>query len=280
MLRALIPVLALAVVAVAVLTVLAYAAQESLVFFPDRTLRATPAVVELPFEDVRLTTGDGVGLGAWWVGPEPARGAVVFAHGNAGNISDRLDAIKLFVDLDLAVLAFDYRGYGTSAGKPSEEGTYRDMEAAVQHVVTVRGIARERTVYYGESLGGAVALATALRFPPAALVLESTFASVRAMAAVHYPFVPGFLATRVRYDSLARVRNLRCPLLVLHGPRDTIVPYRMGRELFDAAPSSKAFADLEGDHNDGGLAVSPAARAALRTFLDTYLTPRPDSSQE
>ena len=273
MFRALLPVLGLAAVVVIILTVLAYFSQESLVFFPDRTLRATPARVGLHFEDVRLTTADGVGLGAWWVEPERARGAVVFAHGNAGNISDRLDTIKLFVGLDVAVLAFDYRGYGSSDGSPSETGTYRDMEAAVAHALHTRGIDRERTIYYGESLGGAVALATALRLPPAALVLESTFTSVRAMAAVHYPFVPGFLATRVRYDSLARVRGLRCPLLVLHGPADTIVPYRMGRQLFEAALGPKAFADLEGDHNDGGLIVSPAASDALRAFLDTYLPP-------
>jgi hypothetical protein len=274
MLRALIPVLGLAVGVVVILTVLAYIAQESLVFFPDRTLRATPALVGLRFEEVRLTGEDGIGLAAWWVEPERARGAVVFAHGNAGNISDRLDAIRLFVGLDLAVLAFDYRGYGASDGKPSERGTYRDMEAAVAHVVHERGIGRERTVYYGESLGGAVALASALRLPPAVLVLESTFTSVRAMAAVHYPFVPGFLATRVRYDSLTRVRHLRCPLLVLHGPDDRIVPYRMGRQLFDAAPGPKVFADLDGDHNDGGLLISPGAQAVLRSFLDTYLHPR------
>ena len=280
MLRALLPVLGLAVAVVVILTVLAYFAQESLVFFPDRTLRATPADVGLRFEDVRLTTEDGIGIGAWWVEPERARGAVVFAHGNAGNISDRLDVIRLFVGLRLSVLAFDYRGYGSSDGSPSELGTYRDMEAAVAYLRSVRGIGPERTVYYGESLGGAVAVATALRLPPAALVLESTFTSVRAMAAVHYPFVPGFLATRVRYDSRSRVRELRCPLLVLHAPDDRIVPYRMGRELFEAAPGRKAFADLEGDHNDGGLIVSPAARDALRVLLDAHLTPRPDSSQE
>lgn len=180
----------------------------------------------------------------------------------------------------MAVLAFDYRGYGSSDGSPSETGTYRDMAAAVSHLRAVRGIEPERTVYYGESLGGAVAIEAALRYRPAALVVESTFTSVRAMAAVHYPFVPGFLARRVRYDSLARVRNLRCPLLVLHGPRDSIVPYRMGRELFDAAPGPKAFADLEGDHNDGGLVASPAARTALRTFLDAHLAPHAESPQK
>lgn len=277
MLRALLPVLALAAVVVIVVVALAYFGQESLVFFPDRTLRATPALVGLRFEEVRLTSEDGIGLGAWWVEPELPRGAVVFAHGNAGNISDRLDVIKLFADLGLAVLAFDYRGYGSSGGSPSEAGTYRDMEAAAAYLRRAQAIGPERTVYYGESLGGAVALATALRLPPAAVVLESTFTSVRAMAAVHYPFVPGFLATKVRYDSLTRVRELHCPLLVLHGPRDSIVPYRMGRALFEAAPGPKAFADLVGDHNDGGLAVSPAARDALRVFLDTHL-PRSSSA--
>ena len=255
--------------------------QERFVFYPARRVAETPDRIGRRWEPVRLRTDDGVELGAWWVPALHARGAAVLCHGNAGTIADRLGTIYVLGELGLSVLAFDYRGYGSSGGEPSEEGTYRDADAALRHLAAERGVPASRTVLYGESLGGAVAIEAANRHRPAALVVESTFTSARAMAAAHFPLLPGFLLRRVRYDSLARVATLRCPLLVLHAPDDTVVPYRMGRTLFDAAPGPKAFADLEGDHNDGGLLISPAAQAALRSFLDTHLpTPRGGASRD
>jgi fermentation-respiration switch protein FrsA (DUF1100 family) len=257
----------LVVIATVALLGLAYFRQESLIFFPDRHIRLTPADLGMDFEDVRLTTSDGVVVAAWWVPAAPSRGALIFCHGNAGNVGDRVGKLRLFHDLGLSVLAFDYRGYGTSGGRPSEEGTARDMDAAVAHVRDARGIRLARTVFYGESLGGAVAVEAATRFRPAALVVESTFTSARAMARRHYPFVPPALI-RVRYDSLSRVRGLACPKLILHGPRDTIVPFEMGEELLRAAPEPKRFATLPGDHNSGGILESPEAVHALAELLD------------
>ena len=249
---------------------LAYFRQESLIFFPDRHVRFTPADLGMAFGDVRLETSDGVTLAAWWVPAPQGRGALIFSHGNAGNMGDRVGKLRLFHDLGLSVLAFDYRGYGASQGKPSEDGTAHDMDAAVAHVRDSRGVPLDRTVFYGESLGGAVVIEAATRFPPAALVAESTFTSARAMARRHYPFVPPALV-RVGYDSLSRVRRLACPTLFLHGPADTIVPFEMGEALFRAAPEPKRFAALVGDHNSGGILESPEACRKLAELLDAVL---------
>jgi fermentation-respiration switch protein FrsA (DUF1100 family) len=245
-----------------------YARQESLIFFPDREVRFTPADLGMAFEDVRLTASDGVVLAAWWIPAHKPRGAVIFCHGNAGNMGDRVGKLRLLHDLGLSVLVFDYRGYGKSAGTPSERGTALDMDAAVAHLGNARLIPLERIVFYGESLGGAVAIEAATRTSPAALVVESTFTSARAMARRHYPFVPPALV-RVRYDSLSRMGRLACPTLVLHGPDDTIVPFEMGEELFRAAPGPKRFATLPGDHNSGGILDSPDARRALADLLQS-----------
>jgi uncharacterized protein len=261
-----------AVVAAAVVALLwlAYFRQESLIFFPDRHLRFTPADVGMVFEDVRLETSDGVTVAAWWIPRPSGRGALIFCHGNAGNMGDRVGKLRPFHDLGLSVLALEYRGYGASQGRPSEQGTARDMDAAVTYLRDARGIPLDRTVFYGESLGGAVVVEGATRWLPAALVAESTFTSARAMARQHYPFVPPALI-RVRYDSLSRVGGLTCLKLFLHGPADTIVPFEMGEELFRAAPEPKRFATLVGDHNSGGILESPEAYWAFAALLQDAL---------
>jgi fermentation-respiration switch protein FrsA (DUF1100 family) len=253
--------------------------QASLVYFPDRHVRFTPGDLGMAFEDVHLTASDSVSLAAWWVPAPSSRGALVFCHGNAGNMGDRVAKLRLFHDLGLSVLAFDYRGYGQSQGKPSEEGTARDMDAAIAHVIDARGVPLRRIVFYGESLGGAVAAAAAARHRPAGLVLESTFTSAREMARRHYPFVPAFLV-RIGYDSLASIRTLTCPKLILHGPHDSIVPFDMARTLYDSAPEPKYFANLVGDHNSGGILESPEAFDALAAFLDAFVPVAPIHTRE
>jgi uncharacterized protein len=246
--------------------------QESLVFFPEKRFPATPTAFGLPFEEVRLHTADGVTLGAWWIPAKHPRGTLVFAHGNAGNIAYRIDKAAFFRELGLSILLFDYRGYGTSGGNPTEDGTYRDMDAAVEHVRSARGFSTGKTLFWGESIGAAVAVEAVTRHPCGGLVLESGFTSLPAMAKAVYPRVPGFLV-RMRYDSLARIPAVKAPKLILHGPVDDIVPYAMGRSLFDAATGSRRFADLRGGHNDGGILASPEAQEALREFLDEVLGP-------
>jgi fermentation-respiration switch protein FrsA (DUF1100 family) len=201
---------------------------------------------------------------------ERARWGVLVCHGNAGNISHRLERARLMQQrLGASVLLFDYRGYGRSSGSPDEEGTYRDARAAYRHLVDDKGIAAERLLLFGESLGAAVAVQLALEKPAAALVLESAFTSIPDMARAAYPFLPPVGALiRTRYETLAKVPRLRVPLLVLHGERDEIVPFDQGRRVFEAAPEPKRFFAIPGaGHNDTYLSGGEPYWRAFEDFL-------------
>ena len=248
--------------------------QESYFYFPEEGIQATPDAFGMPFEDVRLETPDGESLGAWWIPADEARGALVLCHGNAGNISNRLDKIDFFRRLGLSVLAFDYRGYGTSTGRPSERGTYLDAGAAVRFVNAVKGFPLEKIVLYGESLGGAVAIEAATHEEPAGLIVESSFSSAVAMAKHYYPWLPARLLVRIKYDSAPRVPRIACPKLFMHSAQDDVVPYAIGRALFEAAAEPKSFVLLRGGHNDGGMLVTPGARASVGRFVDRVLAGR------
>jgi pimeloyl-ACP methyl ester carboxylesterase len=175
---------------------------------------------------------------------------VLFCHGNAGNVGDRVPHLALLTDAGFDVLAFDYRGYGRSRGRPSEHGTVLDARAARAALLGREAVDPARVLYLGESLGGAVALALAVEQPPAGVVLQSTFTSVRDMARAVYPFVPRAVVPDA-YPSLALVRRLRSPLLVLHGARDEIVPLMQGEALAEAAPEPKRLHVFPGvGHND------------------------------
>jgi fermentation-respiration switch protein FrsA (DUF1100 family) len=220
-------------------------------FVPSRSVEWTPADADLPFSDLEVATQDGERLHGWWI---PARGRaaghVLLCHGNAGNVGDRVPHAALLTAAGFDVLLFDYRGYGRSSGRPSEEGTYRDARAARAALLSKPGVDAERVLYLGESLGGAVALALAFEEPPAGLVLQSTFTSIRDMAKRHYPFVPGSLVPDA-YPSLRRIGGLRAPLLLIHGERDSIVPAMHADELFAAAPEPKRLHRVAGaGHND------------------------------
>jgi uncharacterized protein len=196
---------------------------------------------------------------------------VLFLHGNAGNIGDRVPHVELLAAAGLDVLAFDYRGYGRSSGRPSERGTRRDAAAARAELLRRPGVDPERVFYVGESLGGAVALALAIDAPPAGLVLQSTFTSIRDMARVHYPFIPRALVPDA-YPSLRLIRRLQVPLLVLHGARDRIVPLMHGEALFEAAPGPKrieVFADAA--HNDLIARAGPRWVHAIRAWAGKLL---------
>ncbi|HEY9286275.1 MAG TPA: alpha/beta hydrolase, partial [Pyrinomonadaceae bacterium] len=195
--------------------------------------------------------------------------AVLFLHGNAGNVSHRHEIIESFAALPSNVLALDYRGYGRSDGSPSEEGLYRDARAAWDYLTKTRGFPANRVVIYGESLGGAVAVDLAARVRPCALVVQSSFTSIADMAAEVMPFVPRFLV-RTKMNSLEKIARVRAPVLVVHSPADDVVPYKLGRKLYDAAPEPKRFHEIKNaphnlTHEIGGAAYV----AALRDFVDS-----------
>ena len=177
---------------------------------------------------------------------------MLFCHGNGGNVGDRAPHASLLAAAGFDVLLFDYRGYGRSPGRPGEDATYADARAARAALLAADGVDSAHVLYLGESLGAAVALELALAHPPAALVLQSPFTSVRDMARVHYPLIPRALVPDA-YPSLDRIRHLRAPLLVLHGARDTIVPLIYGEALFEAAPEPKRLEVFpDAGHNDLG----------------------------
>jgi fermentation-respiration switch protein FrsA (DUF1100 family) len=238
------------------LAALIYFKQDALVFQAamDRSYQATPAAIGLRFDALTLPTEDGESLDAWHVPARAdtnARGLVIVFHGNAGNISHRLDYLRMFHELGYASLILDYRGYGRSSGKPSEDGTYRDASAAWRHGTQALGYPAARIVLFGESLGGAVAAQLASVQRPAALVLASTFTSVPDLGSEIYPWLPVRLLTRIRYDTRERLASITAPVLVIHSRSDDIIPFSHGEQLFAAAKPTKRFLEIEGGHNDG-----------------------------
>lgn len=251
------------------LALLLYFSQSRLVYYPEtgREIIATPVRIGLPFEDIRLTASDGIGLHGWFVPAPQPRGTVLFLHGNAGNISHRLDSVQMFHRLGYNTLIFDYRGYGNSGGTPTEQGTYRDAEAAWRYLTEQRQVPACRIVLFGESLGGAIAAQLASTRKPAALVIASGFISVPEMAQHLYPYLPVRWLARIRYDTRAYLRTVTAPVLIAHSPQDEIIPYEHGRALFAAAPPPKQFLELAGGHNDGFIFMREEWVRALGDFL-------------
>ena len=239
------------------------------IYFPERDIFQDPRDFGLEFEDVYLTTTDGVRIHGWFV-PGSGGPTLVWFHGNGGNISHRVDNIAgLHGHLGVSILIIDYRGYGLSEGSPTEQGTYLDAEAAVAHALSRPDVDPERVVLFGRSLGCAVAAEMAVRHDAYAVVLESPFTSVLAMARQAYPFLPGVgLLVGNMYDTLDKVARIDAPIMVLHGDSDEIVPFEMGREVFEAAPEPKRFfAIRDAGHNDTyGVGGAPYLDA-LGSFL-------------
>jgi len=254
-----------------------YFYQPRLLFFPNipsREVEVSPAEVGLPYESVKLVTSDNVQLDGWFIPAPQARGVVLFCHGNAGNISHRLDSLLLFNKLGLSTLIFDYRGYGRSQSKPSEQGTYQDAEAAWQHLTRERGVPPPRIILFGRSLGAAVTAHLAAIHTPGALILESCFTSVPDIAADLYPFLPVRLLSRLDYNAMEKLENVPCPVLIVHSRNDEIIPYKHGRALYAAAKEPKRFLKLRGGHNDGFLITGKAYRDGLDSFLSEILGSR------
>lgn len=269
--------LALPALALLLLLVLIWATQRSLIYFPDA--RAVPSAERVlsGAEEVVFWTDDGLRLRGWFV---PARGqasaTVLVLSGNAGNRADRAALASALASAGLAVLLFDYRGYGGNPGSPSEQGLLRDARAAHGYVAAHPGSDPRRIVYFGESLGAAVAVALAAERPPLALVLRSPFTSLADIAAHHYPYLPIHpLLLRDRYSAIEVIGALRAPLLVIAGDRDRIVPPRFSRQLYDAARNPKRFVLISGaDHNDSALLAGDALISEVARFVQEAFGPQ------
>ena len=264
------------------LAVLLYLLQDRMVFLanmPGRALTATPRDAGFSFEEVSITTSDELQLHGWFVPAKQSTATVLFLHGNAGNISHRLDSIAIFRELGLDTLIIDYRGYGRSEGKPTERGTYLDAQAAWDYLVGSRGIAPERIVIFGRSLGGAIAAWLAVENTAAAVIIESCFSSALDMARRLYPFMPARLIIRLKFPVREHVSRLKSPLLVIHSRDDEIIPFTMGEAIFAAATEPKTMLEISGDHNSGFAMNRDRYMAALRDFIGRHLLveKRPDA---
>ncbi len=245
---------------------------ESHIFYPDRQMAASPSDFGLAFEDVFVRTKDGVRIHGWLIPARGREGLILFAHGNAGNISHRLDNVLRLNRIGLWVFIFDYRGYGRSEGRIGEKGMYLDSEAAFDFAWDRAREEGLKPIIFGRSLGGVAAVRLAADYPPAAaakgLILESTFTNLAHMAALHFPLPFAGKAVRGRMDSLARIGRIKTPLLFLHGDRDELVPPELGRRLFEAAPEPKEFVTLKGaGHNDTFLVAGESYFDKLASFV-------------
>ena len=255
-----------------------YLLQDRLVFLPHmpgRALDATPQAIQLDYQDAWIDTEDGERLHGWYIPAVAARGTVLFFHGNAGNISHRMESILIFNRLGLNVLIVDYRGYGQSSGKPGEQGTYRDAQAAWNYLVNELHVSPESTVIFGRSLGGAVGawLASRPGVDPAGIIIESCFSSGLDMGKRLYPVLPVRLITRIGYPVREYVTQLEVPLMVVHSRDDEIIPYDMGLAIYEAAPEPKTFFELRGDHNAGFWISRESYVPVLNDYLVGVLGP-------
>jgi fermentation-respiration switch protein FrsA (DUF1100 family) len=266
--------------------------QSRLIYQPLRGVQSTPSDVGLAYERLRLSSASGARIEAWFIPAEPdriptadqgpgGRGTALFCHGNAGNLGHRLETALILHRLGMNVLLFDYQGYGESEGRPTEAGTYADARACWDWLLTERGERPGRVVIMGRSLGGAVAAQLAETVRPAGLVLESTFTSIPDMGARLYPFLPVRTLSRFRYDTRSRLpvlARMELPVLFIHSPEDEIVPFALGRELYEHYQGPKVFQELQGGHNEGFLLSGPVYDDALQRFFTDVLAGAPAST--
>lgn len=261
------------IVCYAAITLWVYLSQSRLVYAPSRTMAATPADMGLEFEDISLTNRLGTRINGWWMPHERARFVLLFSHGNGGNISHRLESFRIFHELGLSVMIYDYCGYGRSDGEPSEDGTRADARAAWDWLVVEKGIDPASIILFGRSLGGAVTAGLAAELAdenisPAGLIAESTFTSAPDMGATLYPWLPVRQLATYQYNSVDALAGIHLDALFAHSPDDDVVPYVLGRTLYESYQGPKSFLELAGDHNGGYLAMG----RAYPDGLDAYLT--------
>lgn len=213
-----------------------------------KEIEVTPKAVGLDYEEINFKNKDNLFLNSWFIPSPRNKKTVLFFHGNAGNISHRLEKIVFWHNLGFNLFIFDYRGYGKSQGKPEEIGLYEDARAAYDYLLEQKKLSEKEIVLFGESLGGAVAIDLATRINASSLIAESTFSSAADMAKLIYPYVPSSVI-KSRFDSVSKVKNIKMPKLFMHSLNDEIVPFKFGKKLFEAASEPKDFLEIRGGHN-------------------------------
>lgn len=247
-----------------------FACSKNFVYHPEKELIATPADAALPFEDLDLTTEDGIRINGWFVPFQGSEGVLLWFHGNAGNMGNRVDLLqRLNEELKLNILMIDYRGYGKSEGEVSEEGTAKDALAAYDYLLSRPDIHPERIFVFGQSLGAAVAVRLSTESRVGGLILEAPFTSVKALTAEIFPWLPFKGLISIKYDSMGKIKSVQSPLLVMHGDQDKVVPYEQGQQIFEAANTPKTFYTITGaDHNNAYVVGGPGYFEAMKRFIE------------
>ena len=243
--------------------------EHSLIYHPSNELEATAADLRRPFEDVQFKAADGVELNGWFfpAGTDSPRAhiAILVCHGNGGNISHRLELCQALLQTGAGVFVFDYRGYGRSQGRPGEEGTYRDAQAAYQWL-RQKGFRGGNIIAFGESLGGAIASELALRETLGGIVLQSTFTSIPDIGAELYPWLPVRWISTIKYDTRSKLPRLKIPVLVMHSRADDLARFHHAEDNFTAANEPKFFCELRGAHNEAAW-EHPEFQEAIENFV-------------
>jgi fermentation-respiration switch protein FrsA (DUF1100 family) len=224
--------------------------QRRLAFIPAERHDMTPDDAGLTYENTFIHVGNGARMHGWYFPVPGSRQVVMLCHGNAGNISHRIETAEFLTSLGVNAFLFDYRGYGRSDGSATEQNTYADARAVYEWLRSEKNFSPQAIFIFGRSLGGAVAVELATQVNCGGLIVESSFTSAAALGKRMFPYMPIDLLLRIRYDSLARINSINCPLLVTHSPQDEVIPFEMGKALFDAANEPKQFVSLAGGHND------------------------------
>lgn len=235
------------------------------IFYPTKELASFPGGSDFYFQDVFFKRAENIELNGWFIPCRDAQYTILFCHGNAGNISHRIEKLKFFNELGCHVFIFDYEGYGKSRGAPSEANLYRDARAAYEYLLS-RGIAQDQIIGYGESIGGAVIVDLASRQTMKAMILDSTFTSSKDMIRYVYPFLPYWIFSS-RFDSEAKIRNIEIPKLIIHSQDDEIVPFRLGRKLYEVSAQPKEFLKIHGGHNSNFFESEESLREKISNFI-------------
>jgi len=230
-----------------------YIMQPKFLYGPVREVAYTPSELELDFEDITFKSSDGLRLSGWYIPVEGSELAVLFCHGNGGNIAHRLDSINIFHNLGLNCFIFDYRGYGSSEGKPNEQGTYLDAGAAYQWLREEKKISPDNIIIFGRSLGGSIAAQLAGKVKARALVIEGAFTSFADIGQKFYPYMPVRWFARFNYRTIDYIKNVDCPVMLIYSRNDDIVPFEFGPKLYEAANEPKELVEIFGSHNDAFL---------------------------
>lgn len=257
------------------LIVVMYLMQDRMLYLagvPGRKLTMTPANAGLDYQDVYLESADRVMLHGWFIAGESSQ-ALLFFHGNAGNISHRLESIRQFHALGLSVLIIDYRGYGQSEGRTTEKGIYHDANAAWRYLIEERGFSAGDILVFGRSMGASVAARLASQHQPLALIVESSFTSVPDIAQELYPWLPARWLSRLSHATRDYIRDVRCPLLVIHSRDDEIIPFHHGEAIYSSANEPKTLLTIRGTHNDAFLRDEHTYTNGLRKFISGLAEP-------